>query len=230
MKLTEQKHKPLNKEKYTCNYSNTHRLMAIGDIHGDVFKLNRLLEQINPTSNDTLVFLGDYIDRGENSKEVIELLLNLSQCLKCIFLKGNHENMLLNIKNTKSKEAYAHWYLSGGDRTLNSYQHFEKIFELHGKFFENLQNYYQTEDYLFVHAGIRNGKVLEEQTIDDLLWIRDDFIYGTSKLKQKIIFGHTPFYDPYIAEDKIGIDTGCGYDNGYLTSIICWKENFITSE
>ena len=73
MKLTEQKHKPLN------NYSNTHRLMAIGDIHGDVFKLNRLLEQINPTPNDTLVFLGDYIDRGENSKEVIELLLNLSQ-------------------------------------------------------------------------------------------------------------------------------------------------------
>lgn len=101
--------------------------MAIGDIHGDVFKLNRLLEQINPTSNDTLVFLGDYIDRGENSKEVIELLLNLSQCLKCIFLKGNHENMLLNIKNTKSKAAYAHWYLSGGDRTLNSYQHFEKF-------------------------------------------------------------------------------------------------------
>lgn len=72
-------------EKHMYNYSNLHRLIAIGDIHGEVFQLNRLLEQMNPTKNDTLVFLGDYIDRGENSKEVIELLLNLSQNSKCIF-------------------------------------------------------------------------------------------------------------------------------------------------
>ncbi len=212
-----------NTEKLNFNHP---RLIAVGDIHGDIFKLNRLLEQINPTKNDKLVFLGDYIDRGENSKEIIERLLVLSRNTKCIFLKGNHENMLFNIINTKSKEAYAHWYLSGGDKTLNSYEKFEEILKLHGDFFENLQDYYLTNDYLFVHAGIRRGKDLNQQTLEDLLWIR----YKPHGLKQKIIFGYTPFDNPYVNVDKIGIDTGCGYDAGYLTAIICGEENFITSE
>ena len=212
------------------NYYKPSRLIAVGDIHGDVFKLNCLLEQINLTKNDTLVFLGDYIDRGENSKEVVERLLMLSQNTKCIFLKGNHENILQNIIKFKSKEAYAHWYLSEGDKTLNSYGKFEEILKLHGDFFKNLQDYYLTDDYLFVHAGIRRGKDLNLQTLEDFLWIRDDFIYKPHGLKQKIIFGHTPFDNPYVDVDKIGIDTGCGYDDGYLTAIICGEENFITSE
>ena len=210
--------------------SKSSRLIAIGDIHGNILNLNSLLEQIQPTASDTLIFLGDYIDRGDNSKEVVERLLELSKVSNCVFLKGNHENMLLNIKNTKSKEAFVHWFLSGGEKTLKSYGKFEEIFNLHGEFFKNLQNYYLTEDYLFVHAGICIGKSLEQQTLDDLLWVRDSFIEYPHGLKQKIIFGHTPFSNPYISDDKIGIDTGCGYENGYLTSILCGDEDFITSE
>lgn len=93
-----------------------------------------------------------------------------------------------------------------------------------------MQDYYLTDDYLFVHAGICGSKDLNQQTLDDLLWIRDDFIYKPHCLKQKIIFGQTPFDNPYVDADKIGIDTGCGHDGGYLTSIICGEENFITSE
>ena len=82
-----------------------------------------------------------------------------------------------------------------------------------------------------MHAGINPDKPLEEQTEEDLLWIREEFIDKKHNLKQKIIFGHTAFYEPFVAEDKIGIDTGCGKeDNTFLTAFICDDEYFITSE
>ena len=207
------------------------RLIAIGDIHGEIEKLNELLKQLAPQKDDTIVFLGDYIDRGLNSKEVIERLITLSQKTNCIFLKGNHEDLLLKILQTRAEEDVFNWLMAGGVATLDSYGGIENIFKLHSDFFDNLKPYYLTENYLFVHAGINPNKTLEEQDEDDLLWIRDNFIYKKHKLKQKIVFGHTPFTEPYFDDNKIGINTCCGNrSEDYITALICDEEYFITSE
>ena len=213
------------------NIINSPRLIAIGDIHGEIYKLNELLRQLKPKKEDTLVFLGDYIDRGKHSKEVIERLISLSKETNCIFLKGNHEQMLLKIPETKSETDVNYWMINGGVETFDSYGNFENIFNYHRDFFNNLKLYYLTDKYLFVHAGINPDKSLEEQTEDDFLWIRDSFINKKHNLKQKIIFGHTAFYNPFVEDDKIGIDTGCGKEEEtYLTAFICDEEFFITSE
>lgn len=207
------------------------RLIAICDIHGEIEKLNELLKQLAPKKDDTIVFLGDYIDRGLNSKEVIERLITLSQETNCIFLKGNHEDLLLKILQTRAEEDVLNWLMAGGGATLDSYGGIENIFKLHSDFFYNLKLYYLTEKYLFVHAGINPTRTLEEQDEDDLLWIRDNFIYKKHKLKQKIVFGHTPFTRPYLDDDKIGINTCCGNrPEDYITALICNEEYFIISE
>lgn len=208
------------------------RLIAIGDIHGEIDKLNSLLEQLNLIESDTVIFLGDYIDRGKNSKEVITRLINLSKSVNCIFLKGNHEDMLLKILKTKKEEDIEHWLLSGGAETFDNYGGFPEIFNNHRDFFENLKPYYMTDKYLFVHAGVDPQKsTIEEQSEDDLFWIRAEFLNKPHKFKQKIIFGHTPFKKPLILEDKIGIDTGCGKEpNLHLTAFICDDETFIWSD
>ncbi len=211
--------------------NNKKRLIAIGDIHGCIDELNELLSQLRPKREDTLVFLGDYIDRGSHSKEVVEKLLELETQTNCIFLKGNHEQMLLKLVETKQEDDVVFWMINGGKETFDNYGSFPEIFDLHGEFLNNLKPYYLTDKYLFVHAGINPDKPLEEQTEEDLLWIRDGFIDKRHNLKQKIIFGHTAFYKPFVSEDKIGIDTGCGKeDNTFLTAFICDDEYFITSE
>ena len=207
------------------------RLIAIGDIHGEIHKLNSLLNKLNLDKSDTVVFLGDYIDRGENSKEVITKLIEISKTLNCVFLKGNHEDMLLNILKTKKEEDIEQWLLSGGVETFDNYGGFPEIFNTHGEFFKSLKPYYMTEKYLFVHAGVNPDKAtIKEQTSDDLFWIRTEFLNNSHKFKQKVIFGHTPFTEPLILDDKIGIDTGCGKEPDLpLTAFICNDETFINS-
>lgn len=208
------------------------RLIAVGDIHGEIEKLNSLLEKLNLKASDTVVFLGDYIDRGHNSKEVIDRLLNLSKSTNCVFLKGNHEDMLIKTRISRKEDDITHWLLSGGITTYDNYGDYPTIFNLHGGFLENLKPYYLTEKYLFVHAGINPGKSLEYQTDDDLFWIREEFINYPHKFNQTVIFGHTPFVKPYYENRKIGIDTGCGkIPNAPLTALICGNTlDFINSE
>lgn len=205
------------------------RLIAIGDIHGDISKLNRLLNKLGLQEDDTIVFLGDYIDRGLYSRQVIDKLVQLSKCCHCEFLMGNHEYyLLMMLDGNKYAEQFFLEY--GGIQTLDSYGSIKNIFKIHGDFFNNLKHYYLTEKYLFVHAGIRPDKSLEEQDELDMLIIRDNFINHKHKLKQKVIFGHTPYKEPYIEDDKIGIDTGCGkYSDSPLTALICEEEKFIFS-
>ena len=187
----------------------SNRLIAIGDIHGEIEKLNLLIEKLKPTLNDTIIFLGDYIDRGKDSKAVISRLIDLKKEPNCIFLMGNHEDVLLNVLKTKNTEYVEHWLSIGGIATFKNYG--DTFLPLsHIKFLKGLKLYYQTEDYFFVHAGINPVKSLQEQEKSDFLWIREDFIYKKHNLKQKIIFAHTPFEVPFIQPDKIGIDTGCG--------------------
>lgn len=206
------------------------RLIAIGDIHGEIEKLNSLLDKLNLQTGDKVIFLGDYIDRGLNSKAVIERILDLSKKIECVFLKGNHEDMLLKTKITQSQDDIEHWLLSGGISTYDNYSDYSTIFNTHGGFFDSLKLYHIEQNYLFVHAGINPKKELSQQTEDDLLWIREEFLNNSHNLPYKIIFGHTPFIEPLILNDKIGIDTGCGKEKDLpLTAFICDSETFIRS-
>ena len=205
------------------------RLIAIGDIHGEINNLENLLAELSIKRGDTVVFLGDYIDRGKNSKEVVETLIKLSKKSNCIFLKGNHEQMLIEAFEKRQNNDIENWLLAGGISTVESYGGFENIFKLHGDFFFFFISYYMTPEFLFVHAGMKPEYPVEKQKEDDLFWIRDEFIYAKINLPQRIIFGHTPFYEPLILPDKIGIDTGLGKIKGAkLTAFICTDKSFIS--
>jgi len=195
------------------------KVFAVGDIHGCRSHLDRMLEILDINSeNDTLVFIGDYIDRGPDSRGVVDALLDIRKKIKnVVFLKGNHEQMFLNYyREGKDEELFMH---NGGLNTLISYglagagKKHHAIPDTHMEFFTTLQSWYITEDYIFVHAGLRPGIPVEKQDTDDLLWIRHDFINSHYNFGKIIIFGHTPlsFTAPLINKNKIGLDTGAVY-------------------
>jgi len=196
------------------------RIYAVGDIHGRYDKLVELLDRIDVDFNsDRLVFLGDYVDRGEQSYEVIEHLVTLKKqhpYPQTIFLKGNHEDMMEKYLAGKDRLT---WLINGGQQTLESYmQHHRNpeeplIPESHRRFFESLQLYHESEDYIFVHAGLRKGVPLEKQKPEDLMWIRKKFIDTDFDFGKPVVFGHTPLQEPLLQPNKIGIDTGAVYGN-----------------
>ena len=201
--------------------SGTNRIFAIGDIHGCLWSLEKLLN-ILPVNwgKDLVIFLGDYIDRGPDPRGVIEKILELKKLYggKIITLKGNHEWMFERFLKGIDIDVFLY---NGGGMTLKSYYNKEGYLEIpeeHLKFLRELKLYYETEDYIFVHAGLRPGKELKEQSEEDLLWIRESFYFSEYKFSKTIVFGHTPFPAPLILDDRIGIDTGCVY-GGALTAI-----------
>ena len=196
------------------------KIFAVGDIHGCLDKLQALMEKIDiDYAEDTLVFLGDYIDRGKNSYEVVEYLLALkNQCHHIVFLKGNHEEMLFNYLSGQDTVTFL---FNGGKQTLQEYTDASgEVFipSRHLSFFNSLQLYYETDDYIFVHAGLKDDVPLERQAADDLLWIRKPFINSSYDFGKLIIFGHTPVPEVLIHDNKIGIDTGAVY--GYKLTCI----------
>lgn len=202
------------------------RIFAIGDIHGCLEKLEELMGKIDiDRENDALVFIGDYIDRGKSSKEVVDYVVNLQGKYKNVAcLLGNHEQMLIQYLDGVDEGLYLG---NGGISTLSSYEIFlsdnvekrkRKIPEDHRIFLESLLPYYETDKYIFVHAGIRPGLPLKEQTLDDLLWIRYEFMENKKDFGKTVIFGHTPLMSPLIEKNKIGIDTGAVY-GGKLTCL-----------
>jgi serine/threonine protein phosphatase 1 len=196
------------------------RLFAIGDIHGCVDELDVMLRTIAPVKGDTVVFVGDYIDRGPASREVVELLLELQQGpAEMVFLKGNHEDMLLSFIGLPGHYGESFIY-NGGAPTLENYGISEAnlaetaqiIPPRHVEFFTSLRNSYLRPPYLFVHAGVMPGRPLEEQDDEDLLWIRHDFIFNPHELGVTVIFGHTPMRTVMVDRPyKLGIDTGLVY-------------------
>jgi serine/threonine protein phosphatase 1 len=198
------------------------RIFAVGDIHGCYLKLDRLMDKIKLNSEkDVMVFLGDYIDRGDQSKEVVEYLVRLKrQQPSTVFLLGNHEQMLLEFIGGENINQFL---VNGGKKTLDSYLGDNRLYSSqdprtlfppeHLEFFKSLSPHYETEDHIFVHAGLREGISLENQDIFDLLWIREDFYFSKFDFGKTVIFGHTPFQKPFIYKNKIGIDTGAAYGN-----------------
>jgi Calcineurin-like phosphoesterase len=208
----------------------TGRLLAIGDIHGCAQELDVLLGGLSLGAGDTVVFVGDYIDRGFGSRAVVDQLLALAARseVTSVFLRGNHEDMCLAYLGRGGRWGEA-WRLNGGAATLDSYgidprtpgqEVLARLPAEHLAFFERLQLSYVHGEWLFIHAGLRPGRRLEEQEEEDLLWIRDEFIMSRSGLPpQTVVFGHTPHREvlldlPY----KVGIDTGCVY-GGRLTCL-----------
>jgi|SRR5215510_4752756 len=198
---------------------------VIGDIHGCSDELRRLMDGLPLSSGDRLVFLGDYIDRGPDSNGVVSYLLALQKSyheIQFVFLKGNHEDMFLSFLGLGGQHGDM-FIVNGGKTTLESYglaphqtpqEVLAAIPAEHLGFFKNLVNHYMMDSFLCVHAGINPQKTLAEQSEEELLWIRNTFIYRSHPLPYTVLFGHTPqptvFYDlPY----KVGLDTGLVYGN-----------------
>lgn len=194
------------------------RLFIVGDIHGCLDPLKRMMDKIDwRPEEDGLIFLGDYIDRGVNSKGVVDYIIeisNSSPLVQC--LMGNHENILLDFLNSGDPRLLL---LNGGITTLESYQVEEKgekealIPAEHVAFFESLFLYIELDEYYVVHAGFRPGVEVEKQATEDLIWIREPFIFSDYDFGKKVIFGHTPLAEPLVMDNKIGLDTGAVYGN-----------------
>lgn len=194
------------------------KLYAIGDIHGCLDQLKALMAKLPLRKNDELLFIGDYIDRGPDSKGVVDYVLELRQGRpgKVICLMGNHEWMLLNHLDGSDPLS---WLQNGGEATLASYGGEDQIPYAHQEFFHSLSPLHRTDAYLFVHAGIRPGVPLEAQSTEDMLWIRREFYLYPGRFDPPVVFGHTPLREVLIQEDRIGIDTGCVF-GGKLTCLV----------
>lgn len=203
------------------------RVYVVGDIHGCSRELTVLLEHLvkreKLSERDLVIFVGDYIDRGKDSKGTIETLVHFqSKFPATLFLKGNHEDMLLDFLGFGG--TMGHSYLAnGGADTINSYglsvlASPEEICDMlpkeHIAFFLSLQSYCMWGDYIVAHAGLNPLRDMRAQLDEDLFWIRDEFINNIHVFKKTVVFGHTPYQDvlfhlPY----KIGLDTGLVYGN-----------------
>jgi serine/threonine protein phosphatase 1 len=198
------------------------RTFVVGDLHGCNEELEQLLDAIEPTDRDRICFLGDYVDRGPSPRGVIERLLRLSnEGPSCVFLKGNHEDMLLSYLVFEGRYCEA-FIVNGGDANIDIYgigpvegaAAAERMPPDHLEFLRSLQLSARFGDFLCVHAGVRPSVSLEEQSDEDLLWIREEFIEVEHSFGCVILYGHTPqrtlrVHLPF----KLGLDTGLVYGN-----------------
>jgi len=221
------------------------RAYAIGDVHGRLDLLERMLELINRDrqqtgpARDYLILLGDVIDRGPDSRGVIECMMGLPRDIRpkdfrTVFLMGNHEEMMLRVLQGES-EAVHQWLTFGGYEFAQSYGvEVGKLAALypaeaaaiirarvppsHLAFVADFADSFTFGDYLFVHAGMRPGRKLAEQDTHDLRWIREEFINDDSDHGCMVVHGHTISAEPEMMENRIGIDTGA-YQTGILTAL-----------
>jgi len=218
-----------------------HRIYAIGDVHGRADLLDALLRRIDadlkrrPIAQSTQIFLGDYIDRGPHSRQVIDLLIARRRQHRALFLMGNHELCVLEALSERS--IVPGWMEMGGASTLVSYgvtpsrrpdpiadrevaiAFAEAMPESHRKFIESLALAFTCGDFFFTHAGVRPGIPLRRQDQQDLLWIREDFLLHEDDFGKIIVHGHSPTMQPDIRPNRINIDTGA-YATGRLTCLV----------
>jgi serine/threonine protein phosphatase 1 len=220
------------------------RVYAIGDVHGRLDLLQDLHQQIcdhageYPVDRRVVVHIGDYIDRGYQSRQTIDYLLDAPlDGFDMVHLLGNHERTLLEFLD--DIEVGPGWLRYGGRETLFSYDvewdlHFDepeealrriqadlrrKLPERHRRFLETLPLTHQEGDYLFVHAGVRPGVPLDRQAPDDLLWIRDEFLNSTADHGKVVVHGHSISEEPVLRANRVGIDTGA-FATGRLTCLV----------
>jgi serine/threonine protein phosphatase 1 len=230
------------------------RVYAIGDIHGCIAPLRKLHHRIRehaadqPVTRNVVVYLGDYVDRGPDSRGVIDFLRTEPlPAFERVFLKGNHEASLLQF--LEDEQHGPQWFAYGGDTTLRSYgvhaprsptdwvglqraqsEFAQNLPPEHRSFFAGLQLTHIEDDYLFVHAGLRPGVPLADQNSDDLLWIRDEFLRSDAEFGKIVVHGHSISEAPTIRPNRIGIDTGA-FAGGPLTCLVLegTSRTFLTS-
>ena len=211
------------------------KFIAIGDIHGCLQSLKGLLKKLSDYTNHTYLFVGDYIDRGPDSKGVVDRLLDFREEQECIFLRGNHEQMLLD---ACYKDNLDMWLMNGGKSTLKSYgstYNNLNIPDEHLEFYRDTKLFYDSEDYLFVHAGLSPEKTIEDSLGNkdlhgDFLWERSHLNAFDTPWEKTVVFGHTPRPHPIRKPNMLGIDTGCVYDSlgyGKLTAVVLPEQDFV---
>jgi serine/threonine protein phosphatase 1 len=218
------------------------RVYAIGDIHGRVDLLSRLQSMIvddakrYPTGRKVLVYLGDYIDRGPDSRGVIDLLAREPlPGFENVFLKGNHEDSMFQFL-TDPGIAPA-WMAYGGEATLYSYgvrppdsrrvqdvlaaqkAFAEALTPEHSIFLQALKLVHVEGDYAFVHAGFREGIPIRLQDPQDMMWIREEFLWSDADFGKIVVHGHSITEQPVVRHNRIGIDTGA-FATGRLTCLV----------
>src|SRR5262245_16121180 len=217
------------------------RIYAIGDIHGRLDLLDSVLARIDtdmgghPASNAIRVFLGDYIDRGPDSKRVLDRLVDSCVTHPTACSMGNPEAFRREF--LKDPDVFTVWMPSVGLATLLSYgltpkigtdaqdqqelaSELERILpSSHREFLSGLKQWFTCGDFFFVHAGIRPGICLTEQSEDDLLWIREDFLSSEDHFGKIVVHGHTPVMEPDVRPNRINIDTGA-YATGRLSCLV----------
>lgn len=216
---------------------------AIGDIHGEAERLDRLHAEIladadaRDAARRVAVYVGDYVDRGPDSAGVIErLIAGPLPGFEIVYLMGNHEEFLLKFLETG--DMTKGWFVNGGVATLESYdvdprggvsgyadpveirdRFAAKLPDAHVRFLNSLVLHHVEGNYLFVHAGIRPGCALEDQSQSDLLWIRQEFLDSDADHSYVVVHGHTPCDAPETRPNRIGIDTGVCH-GGPLTALV----------
>lgn len=211
------------------------KYIAVGDIHGCFHSMKALLEKLEPFYDRQFVFVGDYIDRGPGSKQIIDYLLEFKERVDCVFLRGNHEQMLLDAIHHNKKDL---WLMNGGRATIESYEPEGgeiKLPDSHMEFYENTRLYYDTEKYFFVHAGLSPARTIadsikDENEVQEFLWERSHLNAFETPWEKTVVFGHTPRPKPIQKENMIGIDTGCVFDRvgyGKLTAVKLPEEEFL---
>lgn len=196
------------------------RTLVFGDIHGCLLAFDTILNEISLTEKDTIILLGDYIDRGPDSKGVVDRVIELREKYHVIALKGNHEEIMEHASGGLTD--YVWWRTVGGDTTLFSFGcDITDIEETYWEFIDSLELYHETEDYIFVHAGLKPDIPLEEQDEDTLLWLRFPQLKPHCSGK-RIVCGHTPQRDtklPAVLPHAICVDTHAYGAEGFLTCL-----------
>ncbi|MBV8093369.1 MAG: serine/threonine protein phosphatase [Acetobacteraceae bacterium] len=222
--------------KAPASLANGHRIYAIGDVHGCATVLTAMHDLIakdcaqRPTESVTIIHLGDYIDRGPDSAGVLDFLIAGPHVpgVRWVNLRGNHEQMALSALYREWYGAGLLWLANGGRATLDSWRvppgaqrrnWIRHVPALHLRFLEGLELFHQVGSYLFVHAGLRPGTPLEQQSAHDLLWIRDSFLFWKGDFGAIVVHGHTPSAEPVVRPNRIGIDTGLVF-GGRLTCVV----------
>ena len=211
------------------------RTIVISDLHGCYDEFNALLRKVNYQSEqDQLILLGDYVDRGPRSKEVVDQIMQLHRDHGVVVLKGNHDQLFLD---AILKDEDARWLRNGARQTLASYcdvscsseeldqetyeqakAYIKTHYSHHLEFLASLPLYYENATHIFVHAGINPFYAdFKDQPEDDFIWIREMFHDQATNLDKMVVFGHTPTLhlheraDIWFQDDKIGIDGACAY-------------------
>ncbi len=212
------------------------RVYAVGDIHGRLDRLVALHEIIaediaaRPVAHTTLIHLGDYVDRGADSAQVVDWLINQPPVPAdaIVNLMGNHEFMMLSAIAGVDKEAPGQWMINGGadsllswgiSRTVPPAEWASRIPRQHLIFLRDLGISRHIGPYLFVHAGIRPGVALDQQSRQDMMWIREPFLSSRADHGAVVVHGHTPKREPVVQPNRIAIDTGAVL-GGALTCVV----------